>query len=90
MVWEKVVETCNDFIAEGVHKLILNLEDCSIVNSVGISFLIEILEKIRELNGQVAFCCVRPTIGKTFRIMGLLQTARLFDTEAEAIQALGK
>jgi anti-anti-sigma regulatory factor len=52
--------------------------------------LIEILEKIRELNGQVAFCCVRPTIGKTFRIMGLLQTATLFDTEAKAIQALGK
>jgi len=30
---EKVAETCNDFIAEGVNKLILNLEYCSFVNN---------------------------------------------------------
>ena len=57
------------------------------VNSVGISYLIDMLEQMRELEGQVAFCCVGGQIARTFRIMGILNEAGLYDTEQEAVQA---
>lgn len=85
---EKVSQVCNELMDEGVHRLAFNLTECRIVNSVGISFLIEIIEKNKALGGRVAFCCVTPTIGKTFRIMGLLQTATLYESEEDALKGI--
>jgi len=87
---EKVAEACDSHIEDGLKFLALNLEKSRIINSIGISILIEVIEKVKELDGKVAFCCVTSTIGKTFRIMGLLQVADLYDTEKEAMEALGK
>ena len=86
---EGVVEVCERLIRDGVRSVVLNLGKSRIVNSVGISILIEVIEKVKKQGGKVAFCCVPPTIAKTFRIMGLLRVAELHDTEAEAVQALG-
>ena len=85
---EQVAQACEGLIAEGVYRLVLNLGQSNLVNSVGVSFLIEVIEKVKELEGQVAFCGVSPTIGKTFQIMGLLQMASLHDTEQAAVQVL--
>ena len=73
---------------EVISQFLINLEKCSIVNSVGISFLIEVIEAVKEKGGQTVFCSVSATIAKTFRIMGLLQSASIFDNETVALQEL--
>ena len=85
---EQVAAICDGLIGEGVIKLVLNLEQCTMVNSVGISYLIEVLEKVTELGGKLAFNSAVPTVGKTLQIMGLLQKASLHDTEADAVAAI--
>lgn len=70
---------------EGVDRIVLDLSACSMANSVGISFLIEVLEACRQGEGRFAFCCVSKTIAKTLQIMGLLQTATLHEHEDEAV-----
>jgi len=85
---EQVAQICEVLIEEGIRRLVLNLGKSSLVNSVGVSFLIETIEKVKELEGQVAFCCVSHTIAKTFQIMGLLQMASLYETEQEAVKVL--
>ena len=87
---EKVSEACEGLIQEGVKHLVLNLEKSRIINSIGISILIEVIEKVKELEGKVAFCCVTPTIAKTFRIMGLLKASTIYDTVPEALQAVSE
>ena len=86
---EKVVEVCDGLIQDGVKVFVLNLEKSRIINSIGFSILIEVIEKVKELEGKVAFCCVTSTIAKTFRIMGLLKVAEIYETEGEAVEALG-
>jgi anti-sigma B factor antagonist len=85
---EKIADACDGLIQEGFTRLVLNLERSRIINSIGISILIEVIEKVRELKGKVAFCCVTPTIAKTFRIMGLLKASTVHDTEAQALEAV--
>jgi anti-anti-sigma factor len=71
------------------HKvLLLNLQGTKIVNSIGISILIEIIEKMLEIEGKLAFCCLTPTIEKTFHIMGLAQYAGIYVDEGVAVDAL--
>lgn len=85
---ERIADVCDEMIQAGVKHFVLNLEKSRIINSIGISILIEVIEKVRELKGKVAFCCVTPTIGKTFRIMGLLQASSVHETEAQALAAV--
>ncbi len=70
---EEIAKVAYELIDDGVKVLLLNLEGTKIVNSIGISILIEIIEKMLEIDGRLAFCCLTPTIEKTFHIMGLTQ-----------------
>jgi anti-anti-sigma factor len=74
---------------KGASALVMNLEKTRIVNSIGISILIEVLERVMERKAVLAFCGLTPTIDKTFRIMGLAQYAAIYPTEEEALRAVG-
>ena len=70
----------------GVNKLILNLEKSKVVNSIGISHLIEVIEKLNHVNGKLIFTNLDPTIEKTFSIMGLFQFAEKADLVESALK----
>jgi anti-anti-sigma factor len=85
---EDIARVAYKLIDEGYKKLLLNLAGTKIVNSIGISILIEIIEKMIEIDGRLAFCSLTPTIEKTFHIMGLAQYARIFPDEPRAVEGL--
>jgi len=85
---EEIARVAYLLIEERFTTLLLNLAGTKIVNSIGISILIEIIEKMIEIDGRLAFCCLTPTIEKTFHIMGLAQYAGIYPAEEAAVQAL--
>jgi anti-anti-sigma factor len=85
---EEIAKVAYELIGEERKILLLNLTGTKIVNSIGISILIEIIEKMIEIQGKLAFCCLTPTIEKTFHIMGLAQYAGIYPDEASAISGL--
>jgi anti-anti-sigma factor len=85
---EEIARVAYKLIDEGYKVLLLNLAGTRIVNSIGISILIEIVEKMIEIEGRLGFCCLTPTIEKTFHIMGLAQYAPIFPDEAAAVAGL--
>jgi anti-anti-sigma factor len=86
---EEIARVAFDLIGGGQKILLLNLAGTKIVNSIGISILIEIIEKMLEIDGRLAFCCLTPTIEKTFHIMGLTQYAAIYENEETAVGQLG-
>ena len=85
---EQIAQACEELMEKSINRFVFDLEQCRIVNSIGISILIEVIEKVVESGGKVLFCVVSPTISKTFRIMGLLQVSGICDTRDEALQQL--
>lgn len=85
---EEIATRAYELIDDGVNKLLLNLRETKIVNSIGISILIEIIEKIVDKGGKIAFCCLTPVIEKTFQIMGLAQYAQIYPDEETAIREM--
>jgi anti-anti-sigma factor len=69
-----------------VKKVIMDLNDSKVVNSIGISYLIEIIEKLNESSGKLYFTNLDPTIEKTFNIMGLFQFAEKVESVDDALQ----
>ncbi|HTO88878.1 MAG TPA: STAS domain-containing protein [Thermoanaerobaculia bacterium] len=85
---EEIAREAYKQLDSGARALVMNLEKTRIVNSIGISILIEVLERVMDRKGLLAFCGLTPTIDKTFRIMGLAQYASIYPTEEEALQAV--
>jgi len=85
---EEIANRSYELMDQGVRTLLLNLRETKIVNSIGISILIEIMEKMIDQGGKIAFCCLTPVIQKTFQIMGLAQYAPIYSDEESACAAL--
>jgi anti-anti-sigma factor len=84
---EQVDTICSDSLGKGIKKIVINLEQSPLINSIGISILIGVIEAIEEAGGALAFTNLTPTNRKTFEMMGLLQFAQAFDAEADAVKA---
>src|ERR1035437_328531 len=57
---EEIAKEAYALLGSGVNRLLLDLEKTKIVNSIGISILIEILEKLLDQGGKLAFCRLAP------------------------------
>lgn len=86
---EEIARVAYSLMDEGYRTLLLDLAGSKIVNSIGISILIELIEKMIDIQGKLAFCNLTPTIQKTFHIMGLTQYAQIFPDEKSAFEQLG-
>jgi len=86
---EEIAVRAYELMDAGVRTLLLNLRDTKIVNSIGISILIEIIEKMMDKGGKIGFCCLTPVIMKTFQIMGLAQYASIFSDEEAGVKEMG-
>jgi anti-anti-sigma factor len=85
---EAIAREARRLIESGHTTLLLDLAATRIINSIGISLLLEVLEQILEIKGTLAFCSLSPSIAKTFQIMGLSQYTRIFPDRAAALAAL--
>lgn len=85
---EEIANRAYELMDSGVRTLLLNLRETKIVNSIGISILIEIIEKMMDKGGKIGFCCLTPVIHKTFQIMGLANYATVYASEEDAFRDL--
>jgi anti-anti-sigma factor len=82
---EKVVRTRLD---DGGRRILLNFQGTRMVNSIGISFVIGVVEKVMEREGRMAFCEVSRINRDLFRVTGLEKYVHSFETEKEALDFL--
>jgi anti-anti-sigma factor len=85
---QAIADAATELIEQGCGTLLIDLDGTRIINSIGVSILLEIMEKLLEDKGRLAFCNLTPTISKTFEIMGLVQYASVFPDRDTATVAL--
>ena len=83
---EKLVEEFEKNFIGGLNRVIIDLEHSKVVNSIGISHLIDIIEKLNQSNSKLVFTNLDPTIEKTFNIMGIFQFAEKADSVDSALE----
>lgn len=86
-VGDEISKLCTREIDNGITNFLINLENTKMVNSIGVSILIEVIEKLQDVDGKLGFCNLVPIVEKTFKIMGLTQYSTIFASEAEGIEA---
>jgi len=82
---ETISEECCKEIDSGKKLFLLNLENTKVVNSIGVSILIEIIEKLQDVDGKLGYYNLAPIVEKTFNIMGLSKYSTIYKSEDEAL-----
>lgn len=85
---EAIATAFQQHFVAGVRNVIINLAHSKVVNSVGMSFLIEIIERLSESGGRLIFTNLDPAVEKMLAIMGLFGYAGKENTVEEALSAL--
>ena len=85
----QISKLCQSQIEEGNKKFLLNLEKTPIVNSIGVSTILEIIEKLQKIDGRIGHCCLAPIVEKTFKIMGVVKYSEVYGSEEEALKEMG-
>lgn len=85
---EQLAEKAQTLIQNGCTRLVINLDKTSLINSIGISILIEIIEALTEHEGTLNFCGLSATQERTFRMMAIAKYAGIFPDEESAVANL--
>ena len=85
---EKISEVCYEKMDGGKKYFLLNLENSKVVNSIGVSILIEIIEKLQDVGGKLGYYNLAPIVEKTFNIMGLTKYSSVYSSESEGIEGM--
>ena len=71
-------------------RLVIDMSGIPFVDSAGLGALIGGIRRTRELGGDVAVACDRPTLVRLLRTTGFDRIVTVADTVDEAIAALSK
>jgi anti-anti-sigma factor len=85
LMGEEVERVVQEALDAGRRKLLLNFEGTRLINSIGISIIIDIVEKIMERNGMLAFCALSRINRELFQMTGVARYVQAFDLEEEAL-----
>ena len=85
---EKISQACYEKMENGKILFLLDLENSKVVNSIGVSILIEIIEKLQDVDGRLGYYNLAPIVEKTFNIMGITQYSQVFASEEEGLSEL--
>tara|TARA_B100000965_G_scaffold167888_1_gene140024 strand:- start:60 stop:401 length:342 start_codon:yes stop_codon:yes gene_type:complete len=85
---EQIAQACYKEIDDGKKLFLINLENSKVVNSIGVSILIEIIEKLQDVDGKLGYYNLAPIVEKTFNIMGLTKYSTVFSSESEALEGM--
>ena len=84
---EAIAEEFNRHFAKNVKEIVINLEQSKVVNSIGMSFLLEIIQKLQDVQGKMVFTNMDPAVEKMLTIMGLFEFAGKAGSVDEALKS---
>ena len=74
---EKIEGECRKRLDAGCKKLIVDFSDTKIVNSIGVSILLGVIDAAAEANAQVIFSEVNDETMHLFEILGLTRHVQI-------------
>jgi anti-anti-sigma factor len=85
---ESLVIECGMYIGKGITKIVVNFGETDLINSIGISLLLQIIEDLRNIKGTICFTNMSKFLRDTFEMLGLMQHMIVFPVESDALKYL--
>ncbi|MEW6128917.1 MAG: STAS domain-containing protein [Acidobacteriota bacterium] len=85
---EVIEHQCKEFLGNGVKRLVINFEETELINSIGISILLEVMETIKAAKGTLLLSNLNDSNRELFEMLGLMSHVYVEETEQIALAKL--
>ena len=85
---QRIERECLTRMERGCRALVINFRDTELVNSIGVSILLGVIDEAERRGARVAFASVSPHTLKLFELLGLTRLVVLADREEDALATL--
>jgi len=85
---ERVERECKRQLESGCRALVINFRDTELVNSIGVSILMGVIDVAEQSNASLIFSDVNTHTAGLFEMLGLTRHIILVKNEAEALSQL--
>jgi anti-anti-sigma regulatory factor len=86
---ERIERECRKQIDSGIRRLIINFKETILVNSIGVSILLGLIDVAGESGARLVFTDVNSQTVQLFDMLGLTKHVALVPNEEAAIEELG-
>ncbi len=84
----KLKAAIDSVLAAGHTRLVINLLETTYMDSTALAILSSALQEIRQAGGNLGLIFNKPQIARLFTITGLGELFPIFQTEADALEAV--
>jgi anti-anti-sigma factor len=85
---EVIEHQCQELLNQGIRGLVINFEETELINSIGISILLEVMETIKTAQGTLLLSNLNDSNRELFEMLGLMSHVRIEETEQTALARL--
>jgi anti-anti-sigma factor len=85
---ERIERECKRQLESGSRALVINFRDTELVNSIGVSILMGVIDAAEQSNARLIFSDVNTHTAGLFEMLGLTRHIILVKDEAEALSQL--
>jgi anti-anti-sigma factor len=82
---ESIERRCLELLAGGVRQIVINFAETELINSIGISILLGVIEAVNEASGTLVLANLSPSNRELFEMLGLASHVRIADSEDAAL-----
>ena len=82
---ESIENQCQEFLAAGVRRIVINFAETELINSIGISILLGVIESVNGAEASLVLSNLNASNRELFEMLGLLSHVEMADTEEEAL-----
>jgi len=85
---ERIERECKRQLEAGRHAVVINFRDTELVNSIGVSILMGVIDVVARTRGRLIFSDVNSQTASLFEMLGLTRLVQIAKDEAEALSSL--
>ena len=82
---ESIENQCQEFLAAGVRRIVINFAETELINSIGISILLGVIESVNGAEASLVLSNLNASNRELFEMLGLMSHVEMTDTEEEAL-----
>ncbi|MBI3653959.1 MAG: STAS domain-containing protein [Acidobacteria bacterium] len=82
---EVIEHRCQALLDQGVRRLVINFAETELINSIGISILLGVIETVNAANGTLLISNLNESNRELFEMLGLLSHLCIEETEERAL-----
>lgn len=86
---ESIESQCREFLETGVRRIVINFAETELINSIGISILLGVIESVNHAQGALVLSNLNASNRELFEMLGLMSHVEMVDTEEIALLTLG-